>query len=130
MNLTGKCLCGKVEIELNKAHQSVSVCYCSQCRRWTSGLFFSIFSGDASTFSIKGKAFIKTYALTELARRGFCGSCGTILFWQENETGGYALNAEIFTDLIDNYKIKHHYHLEDKPDYYDLRVIKNAGLDS
>jgi hypothetical protein len=78
---TGGCQCGAVRFRVTKLGCG-SVCYCRMCQKATAGL---------GGFYITAREFEwtrgapKHFASSNLARRGFCGDCGTPLTF---ETGG------------------------------------------
>jgi hypothetical protein len=80
---TGRCLCGAVTYEVHGPLRDVIVCHCVECRRW---------GGHAGAFSATGDehlVIVQTDALRWIespesdrdARRGFCDTCGSSLFW-------------------------------------------------
>lgn len=39
---TGHCLCGAVRFRAPKVPQTISVCHCEMCRRWTGAAFVEV----------------------------------------------------------------------------------------
>lgn len=78
---SGQCLCGAVTFKVSGTVNRVSACYCSQCRAQNGGGAFhgAEFSGDLILTQSKS---LRWYNSSEKARRGFCGECGSSLFWQ------------------------------------------------
>ncbi len=77
---TGGCLCGAVRYEVTADLGPVSFCHCGQCRRQHGHV------GAYTTFPREGLRIVKDEGLvwhrsSERARRGFCGRCGSALFW-------------------------------------------------
>jgi hypothetical protein len=78
--LTGGCQCGAVRFRVTQLGRG-SVCYCRMCQKATAGL---------GGFFITAKEFEwtrgapKYFTSSNVARRGFCGDCGTPLTF-ENE---------------------------------------------
>ena len=113
--LTGQCNCGAVTFTVAKTLRT-SACHCTQCRKhsghhWASGL------AELADVDIKGDP--KWFAASHLANRGFCGDCGSFLFWKAHREPKIsfslgAINGE--TGL----KIDRHIFVADKGDYYDL----------
>ena len=113
---TGGCLCGGVTYVVNGPLRDVIACHCTQCRK-TSGHYVSATSVATADLTIDGE--VTWYHASDRARRGFCGTCGSNLFWQpgtRQETSIFAgtLNGE--TGLRTTYQI----HAGEKGDYYDL----------
>ncbi len=84
---TGHCLCGAVTYEVTGPLRDVVLCHCSECRRWTgtgAGAFTSAHDAD---LRIEGDAltWVESPDSKRKARRGFCSSCGSSLFWKAPE---------------------------------------------
>jgi hypothetical protein len=107
---------------MNEKHTNVWACHCNQCRKQTSSPFFIVHSGGEETFTFEGEEFISRFKSSEKATRGFCSNCGTILFWELNESHCYSFNAELFPEQRPEYKIVREVYLKDKPDYYSLKI--------
>ena len=80
----GRCLCGAVTYEVRGRLRDVILCHCVECRRWSgtgAGAFTSVHDGD---LVIVGGALRWTESPDSKrhARRGFCGECGSSLFWK------------------------------------------------
>lgn len=77
---TGGCLCGKVRFKTEARLRNVVYCHCEQCRRQT-GLYFAATAIPRDDLVIDGSDNITWFAASDFARRGFCSSCGSALFW-------------------------------------------------
>ncbi len=77
----GGCLCGAVRYLAKGDLREVVFCHCSQCRR-QSGLYFAATAVDAAGLTVSGEARLVWYAASDHAHRGFCGTCGSALFWR------------------------------------------------
>lgn len=75
----GGCLCGAVRYVARGPLRDVVFCHCSQCRKQT-GLYFAATAVDKTGFTLTAEAGLKWYAASDFALRGFCGSCGSVLF--------------------------------------------------
>ncbi len=76
--LKGACLCGDVEYEV-KDPQSMGVCHCSRCQRWTgSSLTGVVVARDNFTIT-KGQEKVSRYE-SEFAPRNFCSHCGSSIY--------------------------------------------------
>ncbi len=79
---TGGCQCGAVRFRVTELGRG-SVCYCRMCQKATAGL---------GGFYITARAFEwtrgapKYFASSNVARRGFCGDCGTPLTFESGDT--------------------------------------------
>jgi hypothetical protein len=78
---TGGCLCGAVRYRVHGSLRGVVNCHCGQCRRSHGhhGAYSAVARADLSLVEDGG---LKWYASSATARRGFCGACGSSLFWQ------------------------------------------------
>ena len=115
---TGGCLCGKVRFTTHGPLREVIFCHCSQCRR-QSGLYFAATSIPADRLDLEGEAHVTWFAASDHARRGFCGSCGTLLFWKPNDEPRYAILAGAF-DRPDCLHPGHHICTAGRPQFYAI----------
>ncbi len=115
--LKGQCLCGGVAFKATGDILRVSACYCSMCLTQNGGGAFhgAEFRGDLIITQGKG---LKWYRASDKAQRGFCGGCGSSLFWISNsdeayfdvslgalnDTSDLQLNAHIFVESCPSYK--------------------------
>jgi hypothetical protein len=78
---TGGCQCGAVRYAVEGPLGEASVCYCRMCQKATGGAFglFVRANYDRMTWT-RGKP--KYFVSSNVARRGFCGDCGTPLTWE------------------------------------------------
>ena len=88
----GHCLCGGVRFEVHGPLRPIIYCHCTMCRR-SSGHF------DAATACAPRAPAPAVRAVTALvpssaiARRGFCGTCGSQLFWEPAHGGHMSIWA-------------------------------------
>jgi hypothetical protein len=93
----GGCLCGAVRFETTGPLREVIFCHCSQCRKQT-GLYIAATSVKSDALDLRGAENITWFASSEFAKRGFCSTCGTPLFWKPNDEARYAILAGAFDD--------------------------------
>lgn len=117
-HLQGGCLCSAVRYEMDGPLSNVGTCHCSQCRRWTGHLFAS-FTVQKENLRITGAENIGWYNSSDHARRGFCKTCGSSLFWEYLETDETDILAGTI-DMPTNLKNTRHIFVADKGDYYDI----------
>jgi hypothetical protein len=81
---TGRCLCGAVTFEVRGPLRDVVLCHCVECRRWTgsAGAFAATRVEDLVIHERGALRWIDSPESDRRARRGFCGACGSSLFWQ------------------------------------------------
>lgn len=96
----GGCLCGSVRYHVDGPLRDVVFCHCSQCRRQT-GSFYAATAAAASDVVIDRAGALKWYASSAFARRGFCGDCGSALFWKPEDGDYIAILAGSLDDAAD-----------------------------
>jgi hypothetical protein len=114
----GSCLCGKVRFEIKGALAQPDACHCSICRKH-SGHFFVSTDVPRETVVISGEDDITWFQSSDKARRGFCRSCGSSLFWDPlfKDWIGIAMGA---FETPTKTKVKMHIFTANKGDYYEI----------
>jgi len=115
---TGRCNCGAVRFRTRGALREVVACHCSQCRR-QSGLYFAATNVADDNIEISGEANITWYRASEVARRGFCTTCGSALFWKHQDDPFISVLAGSF-DQPTGLKLTSHIFCADKGDFYEI----------
>ncbi|KAF5692731.1 glutathione-dependent formaldehyde-activating gfa [Fusarium denticulatum] len=91
--LEGGCLCEAVRYKISfpKDHDLSKdslgcICQCTQCRKQTGSFFLATLNAPVSAIEWQGDSEdkIKRYRKSENIARGFCGDCGSFLFWHPN----------------------------------------------
>ena len=77
---TGSCLCGAVSFEVEGELAPGDACHCAQCRRW-SGHYWASTNVPRDRLTVRGMDKVSWFQSSEKIRRGFCGNCGSVLFW-------------------------------------------------
>ena len=114
--MKGHCLCGAVSFATDATPQGVSMCHCGQCRRQSGGIWSSAYVKETD-LTITGE--VRWFEASAKARRGFCPTCGSFLFWQGTgeDTISFALGA---VDNPTGVTLEKHIFTADKGDYYDI----------
>jgi len=114
--IKGECLCGAVTFEVTDGARGYSVCHCSQCRKQSGHTWASGYAPEAN-IEIDGE--VRWFAATPLAKRGFCPTCGSSLFWKAHaeDTLSFALGA---VDNPTGVTLQKHIFVADKGDYYEI----------
>lgn len=115
MARTGGCLCGAVRYTVTGELRPVIACHCVQCRK-TSGHHVAATSARRDEIAFSGP--VTWYVSSETARRGFCATCGSNLFWD-----GAGSHLSIFAGTLDDdsgLRIAGHIYCADKGGYYDI----------
>lgn len=115
---TGHCLCGAVRFRTTGQLGDVIACHCSQCRRQT-GHFYAATDVKDENLELEGADNIGWYRASETAGRGFCRTCGSVLFWKGDGSGYTSIMAGAF-DKPTGLKIGRHIYCADKGDYYEI----------
>lgn len=115
---SGSCLCGAVRFRTHGALRGVVYCHCTQCRK-QSGHFYAATSSMDADIVIEGEKAIKWYQASDVARRGFCGTCGSLLFWKHSNLGTISIMAGAF-DRPTGLTGDSHIFVGDKGDYYEI----------
>lgn len=109
------CLCTAVQIEAKQINPNYSVCHCESCRQWGGGPFFALRCG--TDVEIQGEEHIRYYESSAWARRGFCGECGTHLFFQFHDSGEFNMPVGLFRDLPE-LTMSMQYFSDQRPEHY------------
>jgi hypothetical protein len=115
---TGGCLCGAVRYRTDGLLRPVVMCHCSQCRRQT-GHFLAATAARRADFVLLHDEELRWYAASDAARRGFCGRCGSTLFW-DGEGLDYLSIAAGSLDDSSALPLAGHIFTADKGGYYDI----------
>jgi hypothetical protein len=82
----GSCLCGAVRYTVAAPFGAATACHCSQCRR-QSGHFWACADVPKAAIALTGADALRWYRASPDVRRGFCGTCGSFLFWDPDGKG-------------------------------------------
>ena len=111
----GSCLCGQITYSVKGPLRPVIACHCQQCRK-SSGHHVAATSAARGDIAIVGD--VTWYVSSPTARRGFCGTCGSQMFWD-----GAGANLSIFAGTFDGdtgLTLAGHIFCADKGDYYEI----------
>lgn len=111
----GSCYCGQVQFTVTGKLREVLFCHCSQCRK-LSGHIVAASAATKENIDISGQ--VSWYQSSPNHRRGFCGNCGSPLFWQNMDLP----TISIMAGALDNVQLstKAHIFCADKADYYEI----------
>jgi len=88
----GGCLCGAVRYRVSGPLRPVINCHCTQCRK-LSGHHVAATAAPRERMEVTEERGLKWYRSSEKAQRGFCGECGSSLFWSAAERDYIAIMA-------------------------------------
>ena len=122
--VTGRCLCGEIQFSLlTDDATKPDACHCGQCRRWSGHHWASVNGLVASISFKKGEGKLNWYRASDYARRGFCGECGSSLFWHADGIEKYKDRIAVALGALDEptgLRLGTHIFVADKGDYYDI----------
>lgn len=111
--MKGSCLCGAITFDVNAPLGAVTACHCGQCRKVT-GHHSAAVPAKWSEIDLRGTP--RWYESSSGARRGFCATCGSYLFWEEYDGLAY-ISAGAF-DGKTGLTMDGHIFYGSKGDYY------------
>jgi hypothetical protein len=115
---SGACLCGAVRYRVAGPLEPVVGCHCVMCRKQT-GHFLASTTVATADLTIEGGDNLRWFQSSEVARRGFCGVCGSVLFWESGTQGRISIAMGSF-DGPTGVTWDKHIFVADKGDYYDI----------
>ena len=119
---TGGCLCGAVRYEVRGSLRPIIACHCTQCRR-TSGHFVAATATAPENLVMVEDKGLRWHQSSSFARRGFCHTCGSSLFWERTAGEGMGERISIMAGTLDSatgLEIETHIYVEDAGDYYQI----------
>ncbi|MEE9375055.1 MAG: GFA family protein [Rhizobiaceae bacterium] len=118
MKITGACNCGNVRYSIDGKVRPIVACHCRQCRKQT-GHYYAATNVLDTDLKIIDAGSLKWYEASDTAKRGFCGECGSALFWKRNESTTTSVLAGSL-DGEPGLEMESHIFVEDKGDYYEI----------
>jgi hypothetical protein len=119
---SGHCLCGAVAYDVTGPLRDIVLCHCEECRRW-GGYLGAFTSTRVEHLAVRDEValrWIDSPQSDRHARRGFCGECGSSLFWQP--AGSKRINIAAGTlDRPTGLRIAAHWYTRHAGDYDELR---------
>ena len=115
---SGSCLCGTVRFTTRGPLRGVIYCHCSQCRKQT-GHHYAATNVPDENIAVEGSKGISWYRASPEARRGFCRTCGSAMFWKRDGSDYISVLAGSF-DQPSGLEGASHIFVADKGDYYSI----------
>lgn len=116
--LTGGCLCGGVRFMVAERPEGVTTCHCSQCRRFH-GHVAAYVAVPRDAVAFDADASLSWYRSSPEAQRGFCGTCGSSLFWKGDGDGMVEIAAGSLDRPTGLVTLRHGF-VASKGDYYEI----------
>jgi hypothetical protein len=114
----GGCLCGAVRYQVSGLLRGIVLCHCGQCRRWHGhlGAYSSAVRADVL---VEDTDALVWFASSARGRRGFCGTCGSSLFFEPVGGNRLAIAAGSL-DQPSSLEVIGQEYVADKADYVRL----------
>jgi hypothetical protein len=113
--LSGGCLCGAIRYNAVPQKLDMDVCHCGMCRRWSGGVFMAV---PCSDVAIEDETELGAYVSSDWAKRQFCKTCGTSLFWRLREGGDHIAVAFQSFDDTSSFAFVAEIFIDEKPPLY------------
>jgi hypothetical protein len=113
---TGPIRGGQVNFNITGELGPADACHCIQCRKH-SGHYFASANVPRSAITIEGE--VSWYQSAADIRRGFCGVCGSSLFWDPPARDWIAIAMGALDNPTSGHLEKHIF-VSEKGDYYDI----------
>lgn len=114
----GSCLCGAVRLVVEGDLPQPTACHCVACRKH-SGHYEASIDVPRSRVQIEGEDAVRWYRSSEKVRRGFCGTCGSSLFWDPIYRDWTGIAMGVFDGPSDT-SLARHIFVSEKGDYYGI----------
>jgi hypothetical protein len=108
----GSCLCGAVRFTARLPSRWVAHCHCTRCQRAHGAAFVTWVGLDEAAVAIDdGQGALRWHASQLGGRRGFCGECGSPMFFRgERWPGELHIARALFADALDREPQLHAYY--------------------
>jgi hypothetical protein len=118
---SGRCLCGAVRFEVRGPLRDVLLCHCVECRRWSGHVFAATAARREHLVLLQESSlrWIVSPNSDSNAQRGFCGDCGSSLFWDAPASDEMWIAAGTLDEPTGLRTVEHVY-VDQAGDYYEL----------
>jgi len=113
-------MCGQVRYQVQGALRDIICCHCEQCRR-SSGHFVAATACRKANFRLLKQDTLTWFSVKPGARRGFCGACGSNLFFESVNGERISISAGSL-DRPQGLKIAAHIYAAEAGDYYRIEA--------
>ena len=114
----GSCLCGAVRFTVAGDLPPPDACHCTMCRKQT-GHFLASTDVPRDSLSVEGEDHVRWYQSSPRVRSGFCGTCGSTLFWDPPHRATIAVAMGAFDGATET-SLGEHIFVDAKGDYYAI----------
>ena len=117
--IDGSCLCGGVTF-VTRQPSHIDACHCTMCQNWAGSIFVGADYRKADDVKITSGETLEWYASSDWAKRGFCKTCGSSLFYRLNENEDFWAVCAGSLNLPEGLKLGKEIFIDEKPGLYDL----------
>jgi hypothetical protein len=114
----GSCLCGAISFEVAGELKAPDACHCSICRR-QSGHYWASTDLPRDRVTISGEENVTWFQSSQRVRRGFCSTCGSVLFFDPVHRDWIAIAMGAF-EAPTGTQLEKHIFVASKGDYYEI----------
>ncbi len=114
----GSCLCGVITFKVTGPLTPATACHCTQCRKQSGHVWASTNTAE-SALTVHGSEHLTWFQSSPDAKRGFCNSCGSALFWNHTGEDHISVAMGAFDPPVD-IKLAKHIFVADKGSYYEI----------
>ena len=114
----GSCLCGAVSFTVEGELAPGDACHCHQCRR-QSGHYWASTNVPRDRLTVEGMDKVTWFQSSEKVRRGFCATCGSVLFWDPPHKDWTSIAMGAFDNPTGTH-LEMHIFVSQKGDYYEI----------
>ena len=108
--LSGSCLCGKVNISIQDDFEYLANCHCSECQKFSGSDYASVGGLSSAKFKItSGDDYITYFSKTEETDVAFCSVCGSSLFSRKKTGQKHNIRLGVLDDTPSNRPSVHIY---------------------
>lgn len=122
----GGCLCGAVRFRVSPPLREVVACHCRQCRK-SGGHYLAATAVAPENFHLIEERGLKWFRASAIAERGFCGLCGSSLFWRPDSGDRVCIFAGALDD-DSGLQLTAHIYVADKGNYYNIAEEKGVAV--
>ena len=119
VKITGGCLCGAIRYEADHQPLVSALCHCRMCQKNFGSAFSAALGFKSSGFRILFGAPV-CYQSSEFVQRSFCGSCGSPIAYQRDDTEFVAIQMGTL-DHPEKYEPKAQIYTETKIPWVDIQ---------
>ena len=116
--LNASCLCKGIDIKIKGEFRSIINCHCIQCAK-THGNYAAYTSVLEENIIYKSKNTLKWFISSTKAKRGFCKTCGSSIFFKRFGSKAIHISAGLFKNPT-KLKTASHIFTANMRDYYKI----------